>query len=57
MMYFHKGKDGVAELLDLRQTYLEDGKYEQAVASLEAILNINPKEEGEIFEKVKMITS
>ena len=30
MMYFHKEKNSVTELLDLGQTYLEDGKYEQA---------------------------
>lgn len=33
-----------SELLDLGQSYLEDGKYEQAVASLEAILAIDPKQ-------------
>ncbi|MBR1635310.1 MAG: hypothetical protein IJ682_09665 [Lachnospiraceae bacterium] len=44
MVYLHKEKDDVAELLDLGQTFLEDGKYEQAVASLEVILSIDPKE-------------
>lgn len=37
-------KDRVQELLDLGQSYLEDGEYEQAIATLESILDIEPKE-------------
>ena len=42
--YLTKAEDSADELLNLGQSYLEDGKYEQAIASLEAILNIDPKE-------------
>lgn len=59
---FTQGKrqrDGVA---GFRQTYLEDGNYEQAVASLEAILEIEPKQvesegEKEILENNDEILS
>ena len=49
-------------LLDLGQSYLEDGDYEQAVASLEAILAIDPKQveaedEKEIFENNEEVLS
>lgn len=60
MLYLHKGKGSVTELLDLGQTYLEDGNYEQAVASLETMLAIDPKktkteEERAIVEKKNAI--
>lgn len=37
------GKDEVQKRLDLGQSYLEDGKYEQAIAAFESVLEINPK--------------
>lgn len=36
--------DKVQDLLDLGQTYLEDGKYEQAIAAFESVLEVDPKE-------------
>lgn len=43
-MYMNKNNRSADELLDLGQSYLEDGDYEQAVASLEAALEIDAKE-------------
>ena len=36
--------DKVQGLLDLGQSYLKDGKYEQAIATFESVLEIDPKE-------------
>ena len=62
IFYMTKNKAGADMLLDLGQSYLEDGDYEQAVASLEAILAIDPKQveaedEKEIFENNEEVLS
>ncbi|MBR1635306.1 MAG: hypothetical protein IJ682_09645 [Lachnospiraceae bacterium] len=62
IFYMTKNKAGADMLLDLGQSYLEDGDYEQAVASLEAILAIDPKQveaedEKEILENNEEVLS
>lgn len=62
IFYMTKNKAGADMLLDLGQSYLEDGDYERAVASLEAILAIDPKQveaedEKEIFENNEEVLS
>ena len=62
IFYMTKNKAGADMLLDLGQSYLEDGDYEQAVASLGAILAIDPKQveaedEKEILENNEEVLS